>query len=509
MRESGESSKMGKQMTSRCIGMVHSSTSKKVTWRAIDWKEARREVRRLQMRIAKAVQEGKHGRVKSLQWILTHSFYAKALAVKRVTSNQGKNTPGVDGILWKTAKDKMQAVYSLRQHGYKAQPLRRTYIPKKNGKKRPLSIPTMYDRAMQALYKLALAPVAETTADRNSYGFREGRSCADAVAAVFNSLSKPNSATWVLEGDITGCYDNISISWLRDNIPIEKWILQQWLKAGYVENGITYPTRKGAPQGGIISPTLANMTLDGLEKVIHEAVPRRSRVNFIRYADDFIITGKSKTILEKNVLPAVKGFLEERGLRLSEEKSKITYIRHGFTFLGQDFRKHGKTLHITPSKEGVLALIRKLGAIIRKYTSAPIIILIRKLNEILRGWAYYHRHVVSSEAFRRVDTYVYEQLWRMVRKRHPHKSGKWLSKKYWTTAGKKGIFAVMVRYKNKLKMYRVIKVCSIGIRRHRKIKADANPYLPEYGRYFWVRRYYKEAKLWRELSARQMRLALT
>lgn len=385
--------------------MVHSSTAKQTTWRSIDWKTARREVRRLQMRIAKAVQEGKHGKVKSLQWILTHSFYAKALAVKRVTSNKGKNTPGVDGVVWKDARAKMQAVLSLRQHGYKAQPLRRTYIPKKNGKKRPLSIPTMHDRAMQALYKLALAPFAETTADRNSYGFREGRSCADAVAAAFNALSKPNSASWVLEGDITGCYDNLSISWLITNIPIEKRILQQWLKAGYVENGITYPTRKGAPQGGIISPTLANMTLDGLENEVHEAVPRRSRVNFIRYADDFIITGKSKTILEENVIPAVKRFLAERGLQLSEEKTKITYIRHGFTFLGQTFRKHGQKLHITPSKEGVLALIRNVGTIIRKYISAPIIILIKKLNETLRGWAYYHRHVVSSETFRRVDNY--------------------------------------------------------------------------------------------------------
>ena len=146
----------------------------------------------------------------SLQWTLTHSFYAKAPAVKRVTSNKGKNTPGVDGVLWKTAEDKMQAVKSLRQHGYRALPLRRIYNPKKNGKKRPLSIPTMYDRAMQALYKLALAPVAETLADRNSYGFRELRSCADAIAAAFNALSKPNSATWVLEGDITGCFDNIS-----------------------------------------------------------------------------------------------------------------------------------------------------------------------------------------------------------------------------------------------------------------------------------------------------------
>jgi len=254
---------MRKQMTSpdaKLGEMVHLSTSRQTTWRSIDWKTARQEVRRLQMRIAKAVKEGKHGKVKSLQWILTHSFYAKALAVKRVTSNKGKHTPGVDGIVWKRARAKMQAVYSLRQHGYKAQPLRRIYIPKKNGKKRPLSIPTMYDRAMQALYKLALAPVAESTADKNSYGFREGRSCADAVAAAFNALSKPNSATWVAECDVTGCYDNISKLWLMENIPIEKRILRQWLNAGYVENGITFPTRKGTPQGGVITPPTQKIT---------------------------------------------------------------------------------------------------------------------------------------------------------------------------------------------------------------------------------------------------------
>jgi len=287
-------------------GGVHSSTSKEITWRSIDWKKARKEVRRLQMRIAKAVQAGNYGKVKALQWTLTHSFYAKALAVKRVTSNKGKNTPGVDNVVWKGAKAKMQAIKNLRQHGYKAQPLRRIYIPKKNGKKRPLSIPTMYDRAIQALYKLALAPVAETTADKNSYGFREGRSCADAVAAAFNVLSKPNSATWILEGDITGCYDNISKSWLMENIPTDKKILRQWLNAGYVEHGINYPTRKGTPQGGIISPTLANMTLDGLEKAIHQSVPRRSRVNFVRYADDFIITGKSKALLEQKKRPKLR-----------------------------------------------------------------------------------------------------------------------------------------------------------------------------------------------------------
>lgn len=310
----------------------------------------------------------------------------------------------------------------------------------------------------------------------------------------------------MLEGDITGCFDNISMAWLMENIPIEKRILHQWLKAGYIEKDIAYPTRKGTPQGGIISPTLANMTLDGLEHAIHAAVPRRSRVNFIRYADDFIITGKSKTILENNVLPAVKKFLEARGLTLSEEKTKIPYIEHGFTFLGQTFHKHGNKLHITPSKEGILTIIRKVGMVIRKHRSAPMIILIKKLNEILRGWANYHRHVISSEVFRRVDSYVYDQLWRMIRRRHSNKSRKWLAKKYWRAAGK-WVFTTFVKYKNKCKLYQVVRFCSICIRRYRKIKAKANPYLPEFRRYFRTRKHVKEAKLWRELTARQLRLA--
>lgn len=474
-------------------------------WRAIDWQKARSEVRRLQMRIAKAVKEGKHGKVKALQWILTHSFYAKALAVKRVTSNTGKKTPGVDGILWKSARAKMQAVRSLRQHGYTAQPLRRIYIRKKSGKLRPLSIPTMFDRAMQALYKLALAPVAETTADRNSYGFREGRSCADAVAAAFNALSKPNSATWIWEADISGCFDNISNRWILANIPIEKRILRQWLSAGYVENGIRYPTRKGTPQGGIISPTIMNMTLDGLEQAVRSAVPRRVRVNFIRYADDFIVTAKSRRLLEEHIIPAVKRFLAERGLTLSDEKSKIVYIRDGFTFLGQTFRKHGDTLHVTPSKEGVLALLRKVGTTIREYIGAPVAALIKKLNQMLRGWANYHRHVVSSETFSRVDTYVYEQLWRMISRKHPDKSKGWLIRRYWLAAGKKWIFSVRCVSKGKTKVYRLLRVCSIGIKRYIKIKADANPYMAEYAKYFADRRHKKGARLMRELSARAMR----
>ncbi len=290
---------------------------------------------------------------------------------------------------------------------------------------------------------------------------------------------------------------------------MDKTILRKWLTTGYVDNGITYPSRKGTPQGGIISPTLSNMTLDGMEEVIRRAIPRRNRVNFIRYADDFIITGKSKALLDK-IKPIVEKFLAVRGLTLSKEKTLTTYIKNGFTFLGQTFRKHGRKLHITPSKEGIKALLTKVGALIRKYVGAPMVILIKKLNQTLRGWANYHRHVVASEAFSRVDTYVFQQLWRMLRKRHKKKSHKWLTKNYWSASGKKHIFAVETTTKeDKLKVYKVVRISSIGIKRHIKIKAAANPYLQEFARYFWQRRYIKESKLLPKLSGREFKAQFT
>lgn len=362
---------------------------------------------------------------------------------------------------------------------------------------------------MQALHKLALAPVAETLADPNSYGFRECRSCADAIAAAFNALSKPNSATWVFEADITGCYDNINQDWMLENIPMDKVILRKWLKAGYIEDGTLYPTRKGTPQGAVISPTLANITLDGLEQAVRNAVPRRSRVNFIRYADDFIVTGKSKRLLTNYVKPAIEAFLKERGLSLSKEKTSITYIKHGFTFLGQTFRKHGKKLHITPSTEGVLTLKRKVGELIRKYVGAPMEFLIKKLNQMLRGWGNYHRHVVSSAAFSSIDEYVYQQFWRMIQRRHRKKSKKWLSQKYWSLKKSHSIFSVRSKTKKKGScLYQVIRLGSIGIKRHIKIKAKANPYDSKYAGYIWRRKNQKESRLFPALSAREYRASL-
>ena len=294
-------------------------------WEQLDWPQCERHVRRLQARIVKATQAGRWGKVKALQRLLTHSFSGKALAVKRVTENQGKRTPGVDGAVWEAPGVKYKSIGSLRRRGYQPQPLRRVHIPKANGKLRPLGIPTMKDRAMQALYLLALEPIAETLGDSHSYGFRRGRSTADAIEQCFSVLSRRNHAPWVLEGDIRGCFDYLSHEWMLHQIPTDTEVLRRWLKAGYVENRTLFPTEAGTPQGGIISPTLANMTLDGLEQLLKVAFRRRRdgarqyrlKVNLIRYADDFIITGPAKDVLENEVRPLVEQFLRDRGSQLS------------------------------------------------------------------------------------------------------------------------------------------------------------------------------------------------
>ena len=246
-----------------------------VDWRAIDWRRVNQNVRRLQARIVKATQAGRWGRVKARQRLLTHSFSGKALAVRRVTENQGKRTPGVDGETWDTPAKKAWAVRALRQRGYRPRPLRRVYIPKKNGKLHPLGIPTMADRAMQALYLLALDPIAETTGDRNSYGFRSERSTADAIAHCYQTLAKRDRAEGVLEGDIRSCFDRISHDWLLAHVPRDKAILRRWLTAGFLDKQVFHRTDEGTPQGGIISPVLANLALDGRERRLRQAFPRR------------------------------------------------------------------------------------------------------------------------------------------------------------------------------------------------------------------------------------------
>src|ERR1700723_4755393 len=414
-------------------------------WEQIDWSQCEQKVRRMQERIIKATQEGRHGKVKALQWLLTHSFHGRALAVKRVTHNQGKNTPGVDGAIWSTPASRYKAIDTLKRRGYKPRPLRRVYIPKTNGKLRPLGIPTMKDRAMQALYLLALDPIVETNADKNSYGFRQQRSCADAIEQCFKALRSANTQ-WILEGDIKSCFDKISHEWLLAHVPIDRVILQEWLKSGYMEKHVLHETTDGTPQGGIISPALANCALDGLERLLRGKYPAGKRlkslggekpcVNLVRYADDFVLTSKSKELLEGEIKPLVEQFLQERGLELSPKKTVITHVERGFDFLGQNVRRYpnGKLL-IKPSKKNVKTFLDGIRRTIKAAHGVSAADLIDQLNPKIRGWANYHRHVVSKRTFSRVDHLIFYKLWKWARRRHPNKSPRWFKPKYFDRRG--------------------------------------------------------------------------
>ena len=466
-------------------------------WEEIDWQKARAYVKKLQMRIVKAQKEGHYSKVKSLQWLLTHSFYAKALAVKRVTSNSGKRTSGVDHELWLTPQAKFNAISKLNRRGYRPQPLRRHYIPKKNGKMRPLSIPTMTDRAMQTLYKFSLEPIAETYADPNSYGFRIGRSTHDAIEQCFTDLNKGKSPKWILEGDIKGCFDHISHQWLLENIPMDTQILEKWLKCGYVETQKLFPTDEGTPQGGTISPTLMNMTLDGLERLLHDRLPTRKKVNgkthcnkmnFVRYADDFIITGESPEFLREKVLPIVREFLTERGLQLSEEKTVITHIGEGFDFLGKNIRKYNGKLLIKPCKSAVRSFLGKVRDIIKSSKSIKQEILIRRLNPVIRGWVNNQRYVVSSKVFSTVDYEIYKCLWQWAKRRHKKKSRKWIARKYWHDIDSRQ-WTFSVPYENQgtegKPLYCKLEYATdTKIIRFKKIVAEANPFDEYWTDYF-------------------------
>ena len=464
-------------------------------WNSIEWVLVERKVRSVQERIVKAKKAGKHRKVKSLQWMLAHSSYAKLLAVKRVTGNKGKNTPGVDGIVWSKPSDKVKEALSLTRKGYKAYPLRRVYIPKSNGKMRPLGIPTMKDRAMQALYLLTLNPVAETTADINSYGFRPERCCADAIEQCFNVLNGKHSAPWILEADIKGCFDNIGHEWLLDNIPMDKKILNQWLNSGFIEKKAFFNTTAGTPQGGIISPVLANLTLDRLEHTIDKAcnitrwkngcknrTGEKLKINFIRYADDFIVTAENKSTLEKLVLPEVVNFLSDRGLQIQQEKTKITHVNEGFDFLGQNVRKYKGKLLIKPSKKSIKAIKRKVFDIIKLCNGIPAEHLIYQLNPVIRGWANYHRFVVSKRVFSNIDNDIYIALWRWAKRKHSHnKNRHWIKQKYFKSIGNRNW--VFCDQKGK-KVVQLFKMESIPIKRFIKIRNGANPFDPVWSAYF-------------------------
>jgi RNA-directed DNA polymerase len=354
----------------------------------------------------------------------------------------------------------------------------------------------MRDRAQQALHLLAFDPVVETTADRNSYGFRPQRSCADAIEQCFNAL-KTATTQWILEGDIKSCFDKISHDWLMAHAVMDRAILQKWLKAGYMDKQVFHETADGTPQGGIISPALANCALDGLERVLNGKYPPKTRLkslgdkipslNFIRYADDFVITSKSKELLEREIKPLVEQFLRERGLELSATKTVITHVETGFDFLGQNVRRYpnGKLL-IKPSKKSVHTFLNGVRQTIKVALGSTAADLIRELNPKIRGWANYHRHVVSKRVFGRVDHEIFSCLWRWARRRHPKKTLRWIKGKYFERHGARdwSFFGETYDEQGQPNKMRLLLASRIPIKRHVKVRGEANPYDFDYETYF-------------------------
>lgn len=490
------------------INWRYISTGKKIDkknfkkeWHLINWKKVEAKVKSLQEEIVIATLKDNMKEVYRLQWQLLSSFEAKALAIRKVITNKGGRTAGTDGITWENPKDYWNAIQLLTEiasapEEYRAQPLRRVWIPKANSKEmRPLGIPTMIDRAVQALYHLGVDPVVESRSDSHSYGFRKFRSTQDAITIIRSILDKDNHPQWILEADISKCFDKISHDFLMKHTPIcHKMVLEQWLKSGVMEQLNYIDTEEGTPQGGIISPTLCNIALNGIEKHIKDANPSKkgisSGVHVIRYADDMIITGKNQEIAIRNK-QLLNEFLKERGLQLNEKKTLITHIKKGFDFLGFNIRRmkwnpklnnatdQETVLVIKPSEKGIKKLKWTISKVITM--NKPLVKIISEINPILRGWGEHKRiSYHSQEVFITIDHWIYKK---MLKWTYQHKGSlkKNLSKYVISTTARKWNWGISLTKK-------ILNLGEIPIIVMRPLKLDRNPYLKENIAYFEKRR---------------------
>ena len=469
-------------------------------WKNIAWKRVKEVVNNLQSRIASAAKNENWKTVNKLSRLLTRSFYAKLLSVRKVTTNKGSRTPGVDGIIWSSLANKMRSALQLTNKGYRAKPLTRKYILKKSGKLRLLSIPTMYDRAMQTLYSLVLGPIESATGDNTSFGFKPYRSTKDAYAYLHICLSKKIAPEWIVEGDIKACFDEINHTWILDNIPIDKRILKEFLKAGYIENHHLFPTERGTPQGGPISPIIGNMALNGLKNALamgfysrlDGTLPKyyrnKHKINYVRLADDFVVTADSSETAHK-IIDVIQSFLTPRGLKLSEEKTLVTNINAGFNFLGWNFRKYKGKLLPKPSKESQMEVIRKISDMIGKAKAWDQDRLIRILNPIIRGWAQYHNHAVSSAVFSKLDEIVYHMLLSWAKRRHSNKGINWILNKYWhKSVSRKYVFCTEIHTLENFSNFKIV--------RQRLAKLHKNPYIDRnYFEQWKIMEYYRKKRL--------------
>jgi RNA-directed DNA polymerase len=414
-----------------------------VDWHATNWKQVYATVKNLRQRIFRASREGDLKRVRSLQRLMLRCQANVLESVRRVTQmNQGKDTPGVDQKLILTPEERGRLCDQLSQLDlHHVHPVRRVYIPKRKGK-RPLGIPTIVDRGVQAMVKNALEPFWEARFEGISYGFRPGRGCHDAIEKLFR-LARPNTTRpWVLDADIEGAFNNIGHSNLVQaigNFPARE-LIKQWLKAGYVEDQMFHPTDAGVPQGGVVSPLLLNVALHGMEQALGTYhTPKgilRGTYALVRYADDLAVLcpTQEKAIEAREILSQ---WLGTRGLKLSDEKTHSRHLREGFNFLAFNIRHYpapnssrsGYKLLIKPSPEAVKEVKWKLKGIWRKHVGSPTVALINEMNPVIRGWSNYFHIGVAKEVFTDLDNFMYRRAQRYMKRRHPMKSGWWRTEK--------------------------------------------------------------------------------
>ena len=427
-------------------------------WDTIHWDKPKQYVRRIQERIFRATHNKDWARVKNLQKLLVRSQSARLLAVRRVTQeNKGKYTPGVDGLIYTTSEARLRLVGEIRSLNifkYKSKPLRRVYIPKNSGDKRPLGIPTIIDRVMQMLVKMVLEPEWEAKFESHSYGFRPGRRCMDAIWQIWNTIriiGNRQKSAWTLDADISGCFDNIDHDALLKRIPVFRRIIKRWLRSGIVEFGKYNQTKSGTPQGGIISPLLANIALDGMERLFESENSKgkymcpstrhgaNKGVNIIRYADDFVATAPTREIIISYVLPTLRNFLRERGLKLNDAKTRIVHREEGFDFLGFHIRQYRSKIRSVclakPSKKAIKRYLEQIKGVISNNKQTKADDLISKLNPIIRGWANYYCYSSAKETFNYVDYRIWLMLWQWCLRRHSKKGKQWVRHRYFMKIG--------------------------------------------------------------------------
>lgn len=468
-------------------------------WETLPWRTIQRNVFKVQKRIYQASQRGDVSTVRKFQRLLMSSRSAKLLAVRKVTQdNRGKGTAGVDGVKALTPPQRLKLAHSLRI-GHKARAVRRVWIPKpETDEQRPLGIPTIHDRALQTLVKLALEPEWEAKFEPNSYGFRPGRSCHDAIEAIFNATA--HLEKYVLDADIAKCFDRINHDALLDKLntgPKLRRQIKAWLKAGVLDHGELFPTERGTMQGGTISPLLANVALHGMEELLVQRFPTKLHKRFyapqvIRYADDLVVLHKDRAIVEQ-CQEVLAEWLQNMGLELKPSKTRITHTRNvlegepGFAFLGFNIRQYpvGKTqsgkdtlgnrvgfkLFIKPSKSSVKRHIHQLGETARRHQHKEQTRLIRALNSLIIGWSRYYSTVVSQDVFEKVEYLLFARLFAWAKRRHPNKSKWWIVDQYWRITKGKGW-----RFQPPGSDYQLYQHRSTPIRRHVKVQGRRSPY---------------------------------